>query len=135
CQEVFLRVYQARSRYRATGKFSSWLYQIALNVVRDAARRRHPLLPLVGDAIVDEPCPAEQCQQQDLSNAVSRAVADLPKPLRVVLVLHHYEDMHFEDMALVLQTPASTLRSRFATALRRLRDRLRHLKDAEEYSP
>ena len=40
CQEVFLRLYQAGPRYRERGAFSTWLYQIALNVVRDAARRR-----------------------------------------------------------------------------------------------
>src|SRR5437879_8001351 len=40
CQEVFLRVFLARSRYRETGAFSTWLYRIALNVARDACRRR-----------------------------------------------------------------------------------------------
>jgi len=40
CQEVFLRVYEHRSRYQETGAFSSWLYRIALNVAHDANRRR-----------------------------------------------------------------------------------------------
>ena len=40
CQEVFLRVLGARGRYRASGAFSTWLYRIALNVARSAARRR-----------------------------------------------------------------------------------------------
>src|SRR6516225_1613443 len=40
CQEVFLRVYQAGGRYRERGRFSTWLYRVALNVVRDYARRR-----------------------------------------------------------------------------------------------
>jgi len=42
-----------------------------------------------------------------------------------VLVLRHYEGMTFEQMALLLGTPASTLKSRFAAALERLRERLR----------
>ena len=40
CQEVFLRLYLAGPRYRETGVFSTWLYQIALNVARDAGRRQ-----------------------------------------------------------------------------------------------
>ena len=40
CQEVFLRVHQAAGRYRENGTFASWLYRIALNVARDALRRR-----------------------------------------------------------------------------------------------
>src|SRR5215471_14994790 len=40
CQEVFLKVYTASARYRDNGNFSTWLYRIALNVARDAGRRR-----------------------------------------------------------------------------------------------
>ena len=58
---------------------------------------------------------------------VCEAVAELPEPLRVVLVLRHYESMSFEQMALLLRTPASTLKSRFAAALGRLRQRLQLL--------
>ena len=44
-----------------------------------------------------------------------------------VLVLRHYEEMNFEAMARLLGTPASTLKSRFAVALRHLRVRLQQL--------
>src|SRR5690349_6670456 len=42
CQEVFLRLYGARARYREEGAFATWVYRIALNVARDAGRRRRP---------------------------------------------------------------------------------------------
>ena len=133
CQEVFLRVYQARSRYRGTGKFSTWLYQIALNIARDAARRRrHQQLTLEdGDLPGEGACPVEAFAQQEIVEVVNRAIAALAEPLRSVLVLHHYEGMTFEEMAPLLDAPASTLRSRFATALGRLREQLRNWKDEE----
>src|SRR5262245_26437433 len=135
CQEVFLRVYHAGPRYRPEGAFSTWLYRIALNVARDAARRRrHEPLPLCGPepaAPADDPC-----ERRDTAAAVARAVAELPEPLRVVLVLRHYEELSFEEMARLLATPASTLKSRFAAALARLRDRLHPLgHDPEEPEP
>ena len=62
CQEVFLRLYLAGPRYRETGGFSTWLYEIALNAARDAGRQS-------GDA--------DQQQTQDLLDAAtaSRPVA------------------------------------------------------------
>jgi RNA polymerase sigma-70 factor (ECF subfamily) len=129
CQEVFLRVYEAAGRYRETGAFSTWLYRIALNVARDAARRRRrEPVPLDSDEpLAGAPAPEVVCARQELARLISRAVAELPGPLREVLVLRHYEDMSFEQIARLTATPASTLKSRFAVALERLRHRLPQL--------
>jgi RNA polymerase sigma-70 factor (ECF subfamily) len=123
CQEVFLRVYRAGPRYRESGAFSTWLYRIALNLARDAARRRRKLRPLPDD--LAQVAPAESpCEQRERIAAVSAALADLPENLREVLVLRHYEGLSFEQIARILDTPASTLKSRFAAALDRMRTRL-----------
>ena len=129
CQEVFLRVYEAAGRYRETGTFSTWLYRIALNVARDAGRRRRrDPVPLDDtDPAGTGPAPEAVCAGQELARLVARAVAELPDPLREVLVLRHYEDMSFEQIARLTGTPASTLKSRFAAALERLRHRLHQL--------
>ena len=135
CQEVFLRVYQAGPRYQEAGAFSTWLYRIALNVARDAARRRRGKEPLpLGPE--EPPGPAETaediCARRELGRLVGQALGELPEPLRVAVVLRHYEKMTFEDMARLLNKPASTLKSRFAAALTRLRTRLRQLGWTEE---
>jgi RNA polymerase sigma-70 factor (ECF subfamily) len=126
CQEVFLRVLRAAPRYRETGRFSTWLFQIALNVARDAARRsRHapaPLPDVEGGGPTDE-----ACEQRELAQAIACSVAELPPRQREVLALRHDQGMSFEEMARVLGTPASTLKSRFAVALNRLRARLHEL--------
>jgi RNA polymerase sigma-70 factor (ECF subfamily) len=129
CQEVFLRVYEAGRRYRERGAFTPWLYRIALNVARDAGRRhRRDPLPLDdGDPPAAGPGPDSACAGQELAELVAGALAELPGPLREVLVLRHYEDMSFEQMARLTGTPASTLKSRFAAALTRLRQRLHQL--------
>jgi RNA polymerase sigma-70 factor (ECF subfamily) len=129
CQEVFLRVYLAGPRYRESGTFSTWLYRIALNAARDAGRRRrHEPQPLRDQEPEAESALADVlCERRELAQAVAGAVAELPPPLREALVLRHYEGMSFEQMARLLRVPASTLKSRFATALGRLRVRLRQL--------
>lgn len=131
CQEVFLRVYENRGRYRETGTFSAWLYRIALNVGRDALRRRRKEPCGLGDAepAADEPSPDAICEQVERGRLISQAIAELPQPQRVVLVLRHYEEMNFEQIAQMLGEPASTIKSRFQAALQRLRERLRPLCD------
>jgi RNA polymerase sigma-70 factor, ECF subfamily len=137
CQEVFLRLYQAGPRYREQGAFATWLYRIALNVARDAGRRRrHDPLPLADHEPAANGAPPEsRCEQQELVHAVAAALAELPASLREVLVLRHYENMNFEAMGRLLHTPASTLKSRFAVALNRLRERLQHLDVRHEEKP
>jgi RNA polymerase sigma-70 factor (ECF subfamily) len=137
CQEVFLRVYQARERYRETGAFSPWLYRIALNVARDAGRRRQRQpLQLLDESHAAAHFAANDDSRDELAQAVTRAVADLPPHLREVLVLRHYEGMRFEAISRTTGIPATTLKSRFVAALHRLRVALRSFDDdSEEMKP
>jgi RNA polymerase sigma-70 factor (ECF subfamily) len=129
CQEVFLRLYHAAARYREGGAFAPWLYRIARNVARDAARRRRRApAPLAGaEPAAGAPAAEAECRRRELAERVARAVAELPEPLRVVLALRHDEGLNFEEIARLTGTPASTLKSRFAAALARLRARLGEL--------
>jgi RNA polymerase sigma-70 factor (ECF subfamily) len=129
CQEVFLRLYHAGPRYRESGAFSAWLYRIAVNVARDAGRRgRRAPEPLADREPLDRADPAEAvCRRQELADHLRRAVADLPEPLRLVLVLRHDEGLNFEEIGRLTGTPASTLKTRFAVALQRLRAVLERL--------
>jgi RNA polymerase sigma-70 factor (ECF subfamily) len=133
-QEVFLRLHRAGPKYRENGHFSTWLFQIALNVARDAGRRRIPKTVSLPDEQAPESAERVErnCEQRELGETVRRAVAELPQPLREVLALRHDQGMSFEAMSRMLGVPASTLKSRFTTALLRLRERLREWEDPEE---
>ncbi len=127
-QEVFLRVHRAGPGYRENGHFSTWLFRIALNVARDAARRARPQQPLPEEEPPARVEPAQDaCERREAGELVRRVVAELPAPLREVLALRHDRGMSFEEMSRLLGVPASTLKSRFSAALLRLRGRLREL--------
>jgi RNA polymerase sigma-70 factor (ECF subfamily) len=127
CQEVFLRLYTARERYREQGAFTTWIYRIALNAARDANRRRRGDSSLDNHEPLDHAAPHDALCRREAIELVTRALAELTDPLREVLVLRHYEEMSFEQIARLTGTPASTLKSRFALALTRLRIRLEEL--------
>ena len=120
-QEVFLRLFRAGAKYRDGGQFKTWLYQIALNLCRDAARRkaRKPAVPLTAEMDPQDLCDAGY-EHRETAEVVAAAVAALPPPLREVVVLRHYEDMSFEAMGRLLGVPATTLKSRFGAAMTEL---------------
>ncbi len=126
CQEVFVKVYLARQRYRCDDAFSTWLYRIAVNVVRDHARRRRSWLSFIEQCVTgsSEPAPGAHVADAEAHDAVRQAVAQLPVKLREAVVLKHFGELTFQEVAQVLNIPLSTAKSRVATALLELRRQL-----------
>lgn len=125
-QEVFLRVYGGRARYRASGAFSTWLFRIVLNVARSAYRRRRPWQSLDPGRPVSATASAHRAvEQEERRQAVEAAVAALPPRLRDVLVLKEFGELTFAEVAGVTGLPTSTVKSRVRAALDRLRAELK----------
>ena len=123
-QELFLRVYLNGARYREGGTFRTWLYRIALNLARDAARRktRKSTLPL--PERFDQPDVDIAHDLWERAGIVAAALTELTVNQREVVVLKHYESLSFEAMSRLLDTPATTLKSRFAVAMAKLEQAL-----------
>jgi RNA polymerase sigma-70 factor (ECF subfamily) len=140
-QEVFLRIYNARKKYRPRAKFSTWLFTIANNLALNAlrSRQRKPVVPLnVRDSGPLGPRPAEQLvkdranqpaqriQQRELAEVVRRAVEGLNERQRIAVVLNKFEDMNYQEIADVMGLTTKAVKS----LLSRARDNLRNaLKD------
>ncbi len=124
-QEVFLRIYGARHRYQPRAAFSTWLYRIVLNVSRDAHRRRwRQRVPLVDEPWVETEDPHAAAQLSELRSGVSRALARLRPRHREVIVLRHFTDLTFSEIAEALDQPESTVKSRLRVALEKLHHEL-----------
>jgi RNA polymerase sigma-70 factor (ECF subfamily) len=138
-QEVFLRVYRVRKKYRPKAKFSTWLFTIAnnlaLNALRD--RRRRPVLPLEvresgplgprpAETLAptrDDP-PAHNLQQQELADVIRRALDDLNERQRVAIVLNKFEDMNYAEIAEVMGLTTKAVKSLLSRARGKLREAL-----------
>jgi RNA polymerase sigma-70 factor (ECF subfamily) len=133
CQETFLKAYRALGSFKGESRFSSWLYQIALNLCRDRMRRRKGRtmvslddLDEDGAAFVsrDRPSALDLVEKGDLSRAVAAAVAALPEEQREVIILKEYQDLTFLEIAETLGVPLSTVKTRLYRGLGQLRQHL-----------
>lgn len=128
-QETFVRVYESRDRFRAGGKFSTWLFTIALNLCRNQARwkSRHPSAEL-DDTVADSiSTPHEKAATSETATLVRRAVAELPHELRSALVLYEYEDKSYAEIASLLDCSVKAVETRIYRAKKILRDALASL--------
>jgi RNA polymerase sigma-70 factor (ECF subfamily) len=137
CQETFLRILRKSGAFRDGARFSTWMYQIALNLCRDQARRRKRWGHLVvasTSASSDDGAPREAraphsaethpgaaMELRERQSAVKRALARLPHDQREILLLKEYEGLKFREIALVLGVPESTVKSRMYSALDTMR--------------
>jgi len=130
--EAFVKAYGALAGFKSEARFSSWLYQIALNLCRDRLRRRKTRatvsldeLEANGPVLVAHELGAqEQLIRDDLASAVRRAIELLPAEQREVVILKEYQGLTFLEIAQALDVPVSTVKTRLYRGLGQLRLRL-----------
>lgn len=130
-----MRVYQKRSKFDPEHKFSTWLYAIATNLVKDRYRyrTRHPQVSLdaeneaTGDSFRESvpeygPTPGESLQNTERAEAVRKAVGQLPDELRTPLVLAEYEELSHAEIGAILNCSAKAVETRIYRARKQLRE-------------
>jgi RNA polymerase sigma-70 factor (ECF subfamily) len=139
-QECFVRVYQNREKFDPKQKFSTWLYTIAGNLVKDRYRyrSRHPQVSLdAGPGQVEGAeklpvpvhllTPSERLQTEERADAVRQAVAALPEELRTPLLLAEYEELSQVEIGEILGCTAKAVETRIYRARQQLRTSLAKL--------
>jgi RNA polymerase sigma-70 factor, ECF subfamily len=133
CQEVFLRVYKYLGRFKQDQDFFAWVYRITVNVCRDMLKKRQQQNDRFGSLAADSPeeileIPFEQedpeqalirTQRREL---ISRAITTLPFKERASIVLRDVEGLSTDEVARVLKSSSTTVRSQISSARRKIRD-------------
>ena len=135
CQETFLRILDKAEAFRDGARFSTWMYQIALNLCRDQSRTKRRWGRLIlADRLPDVETPREYAAPETVATspvaayeaterrgAVRRALSALPCEQREVLLLKEYEGLKFREIADVLGVAESTVKSRMYAGLDAMR--------------
>ena len=134
-QQCFLRAFQARDQFEGGSSLGTWLYRITINLCRDRLRSQQSRRRQIERLATRRPRPGHRpppppetkTEQGELSTQVAQAVATLPESQREVVILRHYHDLSCREIAEILQTPYTTVRSRLVQGLNELRLKLRDL--------
>lgn len=122
-QAAFLKALESLHRFDPRYRFFSWLYRIAMNEALDVLGHRGRQTELT-DVHIAEDDPAKDAANAELGARVRGALGELTPDHRAVLVLRHYQELSYEEIARVLELSDSTVKSRLFEARERLRVRL-----------
>lgn len=130
-QICFLRIFEARRRYRRQDRFAAWFYRLAINVAHDQWRKRRRwrrLLVRLRDATAPTMAgtgPAMSAQEAETHRQaawrqIQAAVQRLPRRQRQVVILRYVEDMSLVEIAEALRMPLGSVKAYLHYALQQI---------------
>jgi RNA polymerase sigma-70 factor (ECF subfamily) len=117
-QDVFVSVLTKLEQFRGDAAFTTWLHRIAVNACYDVTRkrRRQPMLRLAGDQDLPEtetgPAVPDHADELAGTRDVVAALGRIPEEFRIALVLADLQDLAYEEIAMILDVPIGTVKSR-----------------------
>lgn len=130
-QETFLRVFRFRETFQKGKKFKTWLYTIGLHLCRDEIKKKKSPSPISQlnkegqDAFFSlESPPEEEAVEEELSCLIEEALSSLSDKHREVLILHHFQNLKYEEISEILNRKIGTIKSQLHYALQSLRSYL-----------
>ncbi len=127
-QEAFVKAYRALGSFRGDSAFYTWLYRIAVNTARNsiASRQRRPLdyeaelseseQNNVAARLKHDDTPEATVLSEEIRQTVNSAIEQLPEDLRTAIVLREIEGLSYEEIAVAMDCPVGTVRSRIFRA-------------------
>jgi RNA polymerase sigma-70 factor (ECF subfamily) len=130
-QETFLRIHRSLPRFRGDASFSTWVYRVTVNLcISELRRRSRGRLQYFDElALPDEeeqdphPSPEEAAQSEEDRRLVHQILRTLPPDYRAIMVLRHFQQLAYEEIAGVLQITLSQVKTRLFRARRMFKDR------------
>ncbi len=126
-QETFIRVIRNIVNYHEQNRFKSWLFTIAINVIRDYTRKKK--VRPVAYAPMNENSswqfnPVKHCEEKEIAAVLEQALASLPAEQRQVFLLRESAGLSFRDIAQILDIPINTALGRMHYAVKKLQTKL-----------
>lgn len=120
-QITFMSVVRGRGRFQAGRRVRPWLFAVALNAARDMKRRTRNERPSDDGELPLTELVTPQTSDPGLQRRISQALGELSQPLREAVVLHHFENLSFSEIAEVAGCSQSAAKVRAHRGYERLR--------------
>lgn len=140
-QEAFLKAYRALPSFRGESAFYTWMYRIAVNTAKNhlATLVRRPQEFDSPDpdleqyemetSVVEMDTPEHLLLTEEIQNTVAAAIKALPEDLRTAIMLRELEGLSYEEIAVAMDCPVGTVRSRIFRAREAIDRELKPLLD------
>ena len=124
--DTFLRLYDARERYREGQSFRAWLYTIAYNLCKNYARMTHPLPMREGSDYPNEDADVEvELDVAILHDALCEVLQRLPESYAMLFSLHYEEELTIPQIAQITSLPEGTVKSRLHKTMNIIKQNLK----------
>ena len=136
-QEVFLKIYRQIKNFRGDSKLSTWIYRISVNTCLDWKKKKMRIKSINFSNMVNEenkdqtigikddsPLPDEIILQDEDQRIVHDLIYELSDKYKTVLIMYHFNEMSYEDIAKALNVPQRTVETRLYRARRMLKDKI-----------
>jgi RNA polymerase sigma-70 factor (ECF subfamily) len=118
-QTAFVRAFEKLSTYDPAHRFFSWVYRIAVNECLNL-RHRRPIHQRLDEALPSTDSPLVEAEAREMAERVQAGLLKLSPEHREVVVLRHFAELSYSDIAAALGLPEKTVKSRLYTARQRL---------------
>ena len=122
-QAAFVNAYRKLATFDANFRLFSWLYRILLNECLNARRERRPQEPIWPER-APAATPLDALEASERRHRVQQALLTLPHDYREVIVLRHFAELGYDEIAATLGIASKTVKSRLHTARQRLTELL-----------
>lgn len=141
-QEAFIKAYRALPNFRGESAFYTWLYRIAVNTAKNylvSQGRRAPANDVDAedaeyyegsDALKEFASPERLVLSDEIKKVVFETLETLPEELRMAISLRELDGMSYEDIAIIMDCPVGTVRSRIFRAREAIDKKLQPLLEA-----
>lgn len=141
-QEAFIKAYRALPNFRGESAFYTWLYRIAVNTAKNylvSQGRRTPANDVDAedaeyyegsDALKEFASPERLMLSDEIKKVIFDTLETLPEELRMAISLRELDGMSYEDIAIVMDCPVGTVRSRIFRAREAIDKKLQPLLEA-----
>lgn len=125
-QDVFLKLYANLERYRGDVPLIAWALRLSRNhcIDRYRAWRARPLATAEPETLLDrlpgDDDPRARAERRQARRLVEAALETLAEPLATVVMLRDFEELSYEEIAVFLEVPIGTVKSRLSRARRAL---------------
>ena len=140
-QEAFIKAYRGLANFRGDSAFYTWMYRIAVNTAKNylvAASRRTPDIAVdaqeaeqyeSGVLLHEEGTPERMLLSAEIGQTIRATIEGLPEELCTAITLRELEGFSYEEIALAMECPIGTIRSRIFRAREAIEANLRPLLD------